>query len=147
MALPPIISVTLRPWGKGYPLTTLLVSRNFCQMAGAQSPSNNQLSGTGHTPGGRSRLRTLTLGLRLDSKQRLSPDIAGAGALGAAEAGPGRSLARWGMGKGMAMSWARGKLLNAHCSPVGLTQAHATLDTAMAPWPKRDRVGSKWCLF
>lgn len=79
--------------------------------------------------------------------KRLSPDIAGAGALGAAEAGPGRSLARWGMGKGMAMSWARGKLLNAHCSPVGLTQAHATLDTAMAPWPKRDRVGSKWCLF
>lgn len=31
--------------------------------------------------------------------KRLSPDIAGAGALGAAEAGPGRSLARWGMGK------------------------------------------------
>lgn len=99
MGLPPIISVTLRPWGKGCPLTTLLVSRNFCQMAGAQSPSNDQLSGTGHTPGGQSRLRTLTLGLRLDSKQRLSPDIAGAGALGAAEAGPGRSLARWGMGK------------------------------------------------
>lgn len=68
----------------------------------------------------------------LESKQRFSPDTAGASALGASEAGPDRSLVIRGMGKGMVMTWAGGKLLNAH-SPVGLTQPQATMDTAVAP--------------
>lgn len=144
---PVVISVTLRPWDKGCSLTTLLVSRNFCQMAGAQLLSNDQLSATGHTTGGRSKPGMLTLGLRWILNKGSAQTLLAPGALGAAEAGPGRFLARWGMGKGMAMSWARGKLLNAHWSPVGLTQSHTPLNTAMAPWPKRDRVGSKWCLF
>lgn len=86
-------------------------------------------------------------GFMLESKQRPSPDIAGASALGAAEAGPGRSLVRWGMGKGMAMPWVRGKLLNAHCSPVGPTQSHATQILLWLHGPERERVGSKRCLF
>lgn len=72
------------------------------------------------------------VGSMLESKQRFSPDTAGASALGAAETGPDRSLVRRGMGKGMAMTWAGQKLLNAH-SPVGLTQPHATMDTAVTP--------------
>lgn len=66
----------------------------------------------------------------LESVQRLSPDTAGASALGAAEAGPDRSLVRRGMGKGMRMTWAGG-MPPAERSLA--PQSPATMDTAVAP--------------
>lgn len=70
----------------------------------------------------------LTLGLCWNLNKRLSPDAAGATALGAAEAGPDRSLVRRGIGKGMRMTWAEGKRLNAHA-------------------PEREKVWWKGCWF
>lgn len=117
--------------GQGCPLNVLIVSWYFCQMAGSQLLSNDRLSGqparSEHTTGRWSRPTMLTPGLCWNLSKGSAQTLLAPGALGAAEAGPGRSLDRWGMGKGMAMPWARGKLLNAHCSPVGLIQVSCHL--------------------
>lgn len=65
----------------------------------------DNLLGPEHATGGWSRPMTHTIGFMQESKQRLSPDMAGASALGAAEAGSGRSLVkREGVG---GWGWAR----------------------------------------
>lgn len=96
-------------------------------MAGAQLLSNDRLSGQPagleHTTGGTVKANDAHTGFMLESEQRLSPDIAGAGcswsSRGRTRQVPGQ------MGDGQGNGDALGQRQAAECSPlspVGLTQ-------------------------
>lgn len=135
--------------GQGRPLAVLIVSWYFCQMAGAQLLSNDRLSGQPagpeHTTGRWSRPMTLTLGLCWNLSQRLSPDIAGAGcswsSKGRTRQVPGQ------MGDGQGDGDALGQRQAAECSLLPCGPNSSLMPPWNLLWLKRERVGSKWCLF